>query len=220
MKAMAKKKKSQPQSAIPFFMMAVFAFLAGFPIWLVLVLGLIGMLVLKLEKDKKALSNLPPLPPAESDGNQNTQSARNTARSEADLLAGPFGRPVPEATAPAPVPTPAPAPPSYREPIDAPKPPPWIEADYQPYPVYEDPIAKKPATRTQPSVAPVVTRASTTNNTGGKRGTTHPIARNLRSRSGARQAIIAMTVLGQPRSLQPYEFDPIQQSDVAPGRPS
>ncbi|MCD8536767.1 MAG: hypothetical protein LRY56_04400, partial [Burkholderiaceae bacterium] len=63
---MSKKKKSQPQSAVPFFIMAVFAFLAGFPIWLVLILALLGVLVLKLEKDKKALSNLPPLPAAES----------------------------------------------------------------------------------------------------------------------------------------------------------
>jgi len=45
-------------------------------------------------------------------------------------------------------------------------------------------------------------------------------ATSLRGRDSARQAIVAMTVLGQPRALQPYEFDPIEQTDVAPGRPS
>lgn len=221
---MAKKKKSQPQSAIPFFLMAGFAFLAGFPLWLVLVLGLIGVLVLKLEKDKKALSNLPPLPPADSDLPQNSTQTSST------LEAGPFGRQVPDSPLPPvmqqkmPTPSPLPAPPTYREPIEAPELPPWIASDYQPYPASEAPVTTKPAPRAQPmaqtGVASLTTRSSTVPGASPKAIARHPITRSLRSRTGARQAIIAMTVLGQPRALQPYEFDPIQQTDVAPGRPS
>ena len=225
---MAKKKKSQPQSAIPFFLMAGFAFLAGFPLWLVLVLGLIGVLVLKLEKDKKALSNLPPLPPADSDLPQNSTQTSST------LEAGPFGRQVPDSPLPpvmqqkmpmpTPLPAPLPAPPTYREPIEAPELPPWIASDYQPYPASETPVATMPAPRSQPmaqtSGASWTTRSSTVPGASRKAIARHPVTQSLRNRAGARQAIIAMTVLGQPRALQPYEFDPIQQTDVAPGRPS
>ena len=212
---MAKKKKSQPQSAIPFFLMAGFAFLAGFPIWLVLILALMGVLVLKLEKDKKALSNLPPLPPAEADGDQ------SLPKDSADSLAGPFGRPIPAPSEPAPV-TKAPAPQTYREPIEAPQPPPWVSPDYQPYPVKtaDAGTTQKPAVTVASKPSPIT---SFDNAIGGNRSTAtriHPLARGLRSRQGARQAIIAMTVLGAPRALQPYEFDPIQQSDVAPARQS
>ncbi|MCD8505003.1 MAG: hypothetical protein LRY53_08405 [Burkholderiaceae bacterium] len=212
---MSKKKKSQPQSAVPFFIMAVFAFLAGFPIWLVLILALLGVLVLKLEKDKKALSNLPPLPAAES------ADAQSSSTDSSDSLAGPFGRPIPAPAEPAPV-FKAPAPQTYREPIEAPEPPPWISPDYQPYPV------STPDTRAyQRPVAAITPKSSTqaraSNTIDGNRSRvpgTHPLVKGLRTRQGARQAIIAMTVLGPPRALQPYEFDPIQQSDVAPARPS
>ncbi|UOD50927.1 hypothetical protein [Orrella daihaiensis] len=215
---MSKKKKSQPQSAIPFFMMAGFAFLAGFPIWLVLVLALIGMLVLKLEKDKKALSNLPPLPPAELDDAQNT-----SVPDSSDSLAGPFGRPIPAPAMPSPESViQAPTPQTYREPIEAPQPPPWVSPDYQPYPVQTTEV--QPINRSVAAVTPKISTTERSVNTIGgstvKTAGIHPLAKSLRSRDGARQAIIAMTVLGAPRALQPYEFDPIEQSDVAPGRPS
>lgn len=217
---MAKKKKSNPQSAIPFFMMAGFAFLAGFPIWLVLILALIGALVLKLERDKKALSNLPPLPPSESDGDQ------TDAAGSSDSLAGPFGRPIPAPFEPAPPkPTPvanAPAPQTYLEPIEAPEPPPWVSADYQPYPVStpELPADQKPRATVTPKAPKIAPAGNAIYGSGSRAAGIHPLAKGLRSRQGARQAIIAMTVLGPPRALQPYEFDPIQQSDVAPARPS
>lgn len=207
---MAKKKKGQPQSAIPFFMMAGFAFLAGFPIWLVLVLALMGALVLKLEKDKKALSNLPPLPPAETDG------ASSSIEDSSTPAAGPFGKTpeqsAPMPTAPLPQSSRVPPAPTYEEPTEAPELPPWASPDYQPY--------QAPAHVAPPKIAPVVPATKASQAATSSRARVHPMARNLRSRQGARQAIIAMTVLGAPRALQPYEFDPIQQSDVAPGRPS
>lgn len=215
---MAKKKKGQSQSAIPFFMMAGFAFLAGFPIWLVLVLGLIGALVLKLEKDKKALSNLPPLPPADSD------SVASGIEDSATPAAGPFGnpdhqpieQPAAATTASLPQNPRVPPAPTYEEPTQAPELPPWASPDFQPYQAPEvQTVAKSVPTS-------ATSRALGANSIPSSSGRTraHPMARNLRSRQGARQAIVAMTVLGQPRALQPYEFDPIQQSDVAPGRSS
>lgn len=216
------KKKSQPQSALPFFLMAIFALLAGFPVWLVAVLALIGMLVLKLEKDKKALNKLPPLPAAETDLEKNTSTsnassaAGSLAGSLSDLLSGPFGRELPTANAPAPAKYPSvPEPLTYEEPVDVPELPPWASANYDPYPSTPSPVTNPPSSRFQTSAA-----LSPISTNGLKARGPHPIVKHLRSRNGARQAIIAMTVLGQPRAIQPYELDPIQQSDIAPGRPS
>ena len=222
---MAKKRKSQPQSAIPFFMMAGFAFLAGFPIWLVLVLALIGALVLKLERDKKALSNLPPLPPSEID------VASSGSTDSATPAAGPFGQPInkpierPTPTAPPPAPpryNGVPPAPTYEEPIQAPELPPWASGDYQPYqtPMPDVQTVTKPLPVATPKIAPLSPVANTIHGAANNRRRVHPMARGLRNRQGAQQAIVAMTVLGSPRAIQPYEFDPIQQSDVAPGRPS
>lgn len=220
------KKKSQPQSAIPFFMMAVFAYLAGFPVWLSVILALVGLLVLKIEKDKKALDKLPPLPPAESSATQTTQTTQGTGSPFPLPLPEPFGQKAPEPAAQAPTPSGidpyVPDPPTYREPIEVPKPAPWASPDYVPYPAPQPtaPRGSEPADANDRLSSMPSTKAGEASIGRARTLRTDRIVASLRSRSSARQAIVAMTVLGQPRALQPYEFDPIQQPDVAPGRPS
>jgi cytoskeletal protein RodZ len=201
---MAKKKRQKKQgSPLSFIFMAVFAYLAGFPIWIVFILGLLGFLLWQVQKAQQGSSKLPPLPPAENDESK----AATTAESR------PESRPEPRPEPARKVEQPQQA---YREPPPTPTPPPWVESDYQPYPEPKPTVAAKPVEQPR--------RANSSSNIHGgayrRRPRLHPLARNLQSRSGARQAIIAMTVLGPSRSQQPYEFDPIQQGDVAPPRNS
>jgi cytoskeletal protein RodZ len=203
---MAKQKRPKKQrSPLPFIFWAVFAYVAGFPIWIVFILVLIGFLLWQVQKSQQGSNKLPPLPPAESDV---SQTEAEPAREPANMAS----KPVPEKLVPAPQ--------TYREPLPKETPPPWVQADYQPYPKAE-------------SAAPVASSASAQRKTATSSGydnrtsgayrigsRLHPLARNLRSRHGARQAIIAMTVLGPPRSLQPYELDPTQQGDIVPPRAS
>jgi hypothetical protein len=219
------KKKSQPQSALPFFIMAVFAFMAGFPIWLAFVLVLIGIVVLKIEKDKKALNKLPPLPPAQADGTSNTASPFKFPLPVPE----PFGEQTPDAGSlnPAPPSQPQPRqqpqpqsfePVSYQEPepTQASEPLPWMTPSPQTGAAnHQTTIGNQPAV---PSATQI--RAHNIYSSGLKPRQPSRFATSLRGRDRARQAIVAMTVLGQPRALQPYEFDPIEQTDVAPGRPS
>jgi hypothetical protein len=210
------KKKSQPQSALPFFIMAVFAFIAGFPVWLAVILVLIGIVVLKIEKDKKALSKLPPLPPAQD----------NDAPSTASPFPFPFPFPVPEPVneqtsdsgSLKPVP---PSPPRSFEPITYQEPEPTETLPWMTPSLATDAATQKAAIGNRPAVLSATQiRANNSYNNGLKPRQTSRFATSLRGRDRARQAIVAMTVLGQPRALQPYEFDPIEQTDVAPGRPS
>lgn len=192
---MAKKKRQKKQgSPLSFIFMAVFAYLAGFPIWIVLILGMIGFLLWQVQKAQQGSNKLPPLPPAEP---EQTETDTQTAR-----------------------PTPQPVAQTYQEPLPKETPPPWTETDYQPYPKAPAPTPPLSVPSPQPQAAQragISTGAAGAYRSGSR---AHPLARNLRTRSGARQAIIAMTVLGPPRSLQPYELDPIQQGDIAPPRSS
>ncbi len=223
------KKKSQPQSALPFFIMAVFAFMAGFPIWLAFVLVLIGIVVLKIEKDKKALSKLPPLPPAQADGTSNTASPFQFPLP----MPEPSGEQTPDAGSLDPVPPSQPQsqpqprqqpqpqsqsfePVSYQEPTPAPEALPWMTPSPQTHgATHRAAIGNQPAVLSTTQI-----RANNIYSSGLKPRQTSRFATSLRGRESARQAIVAMTVLGRPRALQPYEFDPIEQTDVAPGRPA
>ncbi|HEY7805145.1 MAG TPA: hypothetical protein VIC30_12040 [Orrella sp.] len=200
---MAKKQRQKKQgSPFTFIFMAVLAYLAGFPIWIVFIVGLVGLLLWQVQRAQQGSSKLPPLPPAESD----------TSETETESAPQPRGyNPVPEKLTPAPQ--------TYRE-TPTQEAPPWAQADYQAYPteVSTQPARQPtPAMTTRPAARPPI---GSTSGTLGRSSRLHPLARNLQTRDAARQAIIAMTVLGQPRSLQPYEFDPIQQGDVAPPRSS
>jgi hypothetical protein len=221
------KKKSQPQSALPFFIMAVFAFMAGFPIWLAFVLVLIGLVVLKIEKDKKALNKLPPLPPAQAEGSSNTASPFKFPLPVPE----PFGEQTPDAGSLDPVPPSQPQPRQQSqpqpqsfepviyqepEPTQAPEPLPWMTPSPETHgAAHRAAIGKQPAVLSATQI-----RTNNIYSSGLKPRQPSRFATSLRGRDSARQAIVAMTVLGQPRALQPYEFDPIEQTDVAPGRPS
>ena len=204
---MAKKQRQKKQgSPFTFIFMAVLAYLAGFPIWIVFIVGLVGLLLWQVQRAQQGSNKLPPLPPAESD-------ASETATEPAPETRG--YKPVPEKLTPAPQ--------TYRE-TPTQEAPPWAQADYQAYPteVSQQP-ARQPAREPAPAMTPRPAARppiGSTNAGLGRSSRLHPLARNLQTRDAARQAIIAITVLGQPRSLQPYEFDPIQQSDVAPPRSS
>ena len=199
------KRKKKQGSPFTFIFMAIFAYLAGFPSWIVLVLGLVGFLLWQVQKAQQGSKNLPPLPPAESDQQdidlRDMDVREAPARSEAASA-----RSTPDKLVPAPQ--------TYRDPLPQESPRPWAQADYQAYPS---------STMAQPTAAGSprpASRQSVGIHSGAYRLNTrlHPLARNLQTRNGARQAIVAMTVLGPSRSAQPYEFDPIQQGDIAPPR--
>ena len=197
------KRKKKQGSPFTFIFMAIFAYLAGFPSWIVLILGLVGFLLWQVQKAQQGSKNLPPLPPAEPD-EQEVEWREMPPPTEAAST-----RSTPEKLVPAPQ--------TYRDPLPKATPPPWSQADYQAYP--SGTASAQPATAGLPRPA---SRQPAGMHSGAYRLNTrlHPLARNLQTRDGARQAIIAMTVLGPSRSAQPYEFDPIQQGDVAPPRSS
>lgn len=191
------EKKRKKQSAAPFFMMAIFAYLAGFPIWLVAILVLVGFLVRKLGKDNNALKKLPLPKDRPSSAEDSPQSETPMSRMERKIarqleqLANKRAQELE----------------SERESeLD-------IAAEVSPAVPASKPV---PVDIAPQRSAPIDSLSSAVNRT----GRVHPFARGLRTRDGARQAIIAMTILGRPRSTDPYQFEPSQRSELGGTRSS
>lgn len=197
------KKKAKKQSAAPFIMMAVFAYLAGFPIWLVIILALVGFVVWKANQNKNALSKLP-LPkdiqssPAEESQPKPklTREQRKLQRQLEQMAKDRLDEIALEAETAKQQPTEELAPPPEHKPKRAKQ--------------------SKPETAPAPDEPAMNALTGTLPSARGQR--VHPLALSLRSRGGARQAIIAMTVLGKPRSTEPYEFEPQNRGDITPSR--
>ena len=180
-----RKKQSSPAS---FIIMAVFAFVVGFPIWIVLVLLLMGFLVWRNQKSQKALQDIP-LPPAEQDAQQaQYDQAQIDLAEELARARREFERLEQLETAEA-------------EPPPPPK-----------------PVVQRPPEPTFTRASNFVPTAVTPYGTWAHGRRANAFAQTFRSRQGLRQSIVAMTVLGQPRAIQPHELDPMLQADVAPGR--
>lgn len=180
-----RKKQSSPVS---FIIMAVFAFVVGFPIWIVLVLLLMGFLVWRNQKSQKALQDIP-LPPAEQEAQQaQYDQAQIDLAEELARARREFER-LEQLETPEPEPAPAPRPAAVSPP---------------------QPTFTRASSFVPTAVTPYGSWAH------GKRA--NAFAQSFRNRQGLRQSIVAMTVLGQPRAIQPHELDPMQQADVAPSR--
>jgi hypothetical protein len=179
------KPQKKQASPVSFIIMAVFAFVVGFPIWIVLVLLLMGFLVWRNQKSQKALQQIP-LPPAQQGQQQAeldpeqlilaeelAQARREFERLEQLESSAPAAMPETKVAAPE---------------------------------------------RTFARASAFVPAAGTPYGSWGKGRRNNAFAQTLRSKQGLRQAIVSMTVLGQPRALQPHALEPMQQADVAPSR--
>jgi len=195
-KAQSKKgKKSNP--AIIFAVLAVASYVLGFPLPVTAFLGFVAYILFKANKDARTLKDLP-VPPAE---DQQTDSADQGA------LSTDFGRDVErerERTRPDIF---------EQEPSDS--------ADEAPAPFFPEYQGQTPQPKPAPvyeTTAPVVTRTTTTR----QRPSPYRIDDNdnmrlveqFRSAQGLRQAIVAMTVLGPPRALDPYVSDPMRSTTL------
>ena len=189
------KRKKKQSSPVSFVFMAVFAFLIGLPIWVVLVLLVMAFLVWRNQKSQKALQDIE-LPPEDELAIEQTEqplsiqeqferAARELqAQNQPDFET--FEQPAP------------PAPEPVRTRIEAP-------------PAFEQRESFQRASEFKPT-------AVTPYGSWGHGQRRSPFAKTVRGRAALRQAIVAMNVLGMPRSLQPHELDPMHQREVLPKR--
>jgi hypothetical protein len=200
------KKKKQQSSPLSFIFMAVFAYLIGLPIWMVLLLVVVGVVTWQIQKSKKAMDNLPSLPPREQDLAEGSIDRRAPVETDDNEIL------------------------IYEDASADNQPPPWAVPDYQPQEREPRPVftsqsdssfqVPSPFSKPMTTASSVAARATTNRPYASGLSSTkiHPLARNLSSRQGLQQAIVALTVLGPPRALQPHQLDPSQQADVAPSR--
>ncbi len=189
------KRKKKQSSPVSFVFMAVFAFLIGLPIWVVLVLLLMAFLVWRNQKSQKALQDIA-LPPEDEIAIEQTerplsiQEQFERAQRELPAQGEPdfetFEQPAPRAPEP------------VRTRIEAP-------------PAFEQRQSFQRASAFTPT-------AVTPYGSWGHARRRSPFAKSIKGRTGLRQAIVAMNVLGMPRSLQPHELDPMHQREVLPKR--
>lgn len=207
------KKPLQPGNLI---FLAVASYVLGFPLWVTVALVAGSFIVWRLRKQDKALEHLP-LPP---------QHADNAANPQGDSLSESLGHTwghtdSPDTGLPKDIGTSRPPAPTASQSSDRLKPEERLASQYQnatldALPVYTQKDQATPRTIT-PSPGPKHSPAhSPAYGTWQSPSHAHPIAHSLRSRTGLRQAIVAMTVLGAPRSLDPYRPEPQKRVDSLP----
>lgn len=214
----SRSKPKKPQaSPYSLFFAAFLAFLFGAPIAIVIFLVVIGVILWRIRSAAQNMAKLPPLPPREQQAPEDGELANRQQpypESTDDPLTGttwgrkqdtgsdtgsgsseqpqasrasrtdsvtPYERPEPDYPA-----TIAQIPPP--EPVSRPVPPIVV------------PPATNQARHRSPAPASAMTPAI--------RGTSAGLGVNLASRQGLRQAIVAMTILGPCRALDPYSEDP------------
>jgi hypothetical protein len=191
-----KRKQASPAS---FVFMAIFAFLVGLPIWVVLVLLVMAFLIWRNQKTQKALQDIPLPPEDESVFEQSEQPLsieEQFARAQREIEAHTQSQRQPDfetfeqppARTPQPVRTRMESPPAFQQRESFQRASTFVPTAVTPYGSWKQ----------------------------GRRG--NAFASNLRGRQGLQQAIVAMNVLGMPRSLQPHELDPMHQREVVPKR--
>ena len=209
------QKKTRPKgqpSPYSLFFAAFLAYMFGAPFGLVLFLVGLGIIFWRIQASAKNMAKLPPLPPARR-GDEIAQAEQRRSSSDSQTSEFPndtsWGRSqpsdetgierLPERAKPS------------REAMQR-------IPDYEPQPM----SAPQPVQtiRTQPewspSIAPPIPPAlqrlagrSTMDSRPKSRHRTPGLGVNLATQSGLRHAIVAMTVLGPCRSLDPYQEDPM-----------
>lgn len=203
------KKPIQPGNLI---FLAVVSYVLGFPLWVTVALVAGSFIVWRLRKQDKALEHLP-LPP---------QDADNEANPHGDSLSESLGHTwghtgSADTELPKNIGTSRPPAPTASQSSDRLKPEESLASHYQNATIDALPVY------TQTTKATPRTASSTPNHkhspaygTWQSPSHAHPFAHGLRSRTGLRQAIVAMTVLGAPRSLDPYRPEPQKRADNMP----
>jgi hypothetical protein len=177
-----KRKGGNPASI--FLILAVVTYFIGLPFPVTAFLGFIAFILFKAQKDGKSLKDLPIPPPV---GQQSSQGQGE------DDLSTDFGRQ------------------PSRDVQD------WLKQHLpEGFEEFTAPIEPEPS-RTVATEAPARARtAATAQRPAPQRRNmaTHPrdLALFLKNGQGLRQAIVAMTVLGPPRALDPYVADPMQSA--------
>lgn len=203
------KKPLQPGNLI---VLAVLSYVLGFPFWVTVALVAGAFIVWRLRKQDKALEHLP-LPP---------QNADNEANPHGDALDDALGHTWGRSSSPdeqlspdmgtgQPTLSTAPEPPGRaktQERLTSQ----YREATLDTLPVYAPKTAMSPAAVSSATAS----KQSPVYGTWQAPSHAHPIAHSLRSKYGLRQAIVAMTVLGAPRSIDPHRSEPQQRADITP----
>ena len=199
---MAKKRKQTKQTSPgSLIFMAIVAYVAGFPLWVVALLVAAGFILWRMRKQQKSLESLP-LPPAK----PSEETVESITQSPADPIV------------------------QSKRSKESVSPPPFLtEGETQQTPLEVVP-AKNRSTTSADRPAPQAASRSTSRPTPlgmtsdspygswAKPRQTHAMAKQLQTKSGLRQAIIAITVLGQPRSLEPYQGEPQARTNLTPPR--
>lgn len=223
------RPKGQPSPSSLFFA-AFLAYVFGAPFGLVLFLVGLGIIFWRVQVSTRNMDKLPPLPPA-SQEQEIARSEQTGSSSNSQTLEFPsdtsWGRIDPTRSEqtrtdrqPEPVrPTREPAP-RIPEIADIP--------EYKPRSPSREPA---PAIKTQPEWSPSIAAytppvperlagRSTSDATSRPRHRTPGLGVNLATPAGLRHAIVAMTVLGPCRSLEPYQEDPMHTGLPAPRKDS
>jgi len=189
------QKKKAKGSAAPFIFFAVVTYFMGLPIFVPAFFAALGLIVWKTQKDAAARDKLPPIPPP--------QEMESDFELDEPLSADQFGRrpdsnahenqwdELNRTTASAP-------------PLPFPASQPWERA----------PAPERTASSNARFnlAAPVMSKPSSYQPRGRQTG----LAVNFATQQSLRQSIVAMTVLGPPRALDPFHEDPRQRGVTSP----
>lgn len=203
------KKPLQPGNLI---FLAVLSYVLGFPLWVTVALVAGAFIVWRLRKQDKALEHLP-LPPQNADNEANPHGD-----SLGDSLGHTWGRTgSPDEVLSKDMSTDEPARPMVPEQRGHMRGEEGLANQYRDATLDSLPVYTPKTDTTSPGIS-ISAKPKQTPTYGSLQSPrhVHPLAHSLRSRNGLRQAIIAMTVLGTPRSLDPYRPEPQQRADITP----
>lgn len=219
------KKKARPKgqpSPYSLFFAAFLAYMFGAPFGLVLFLVGLGIIFWRVQASARNMDKLPPLPPAKPDHELDISGLKKSSgempaprfpddtrwgRSQPEPLTETEVKPLPERGTQA-----RQAEQRRSEPVPQPRP------VTQPQPVMRTQDEWKPAAAT---IAPLPQRAAgrSTDDARHQPGHRTPgLGVNLATQAGLRHAMVAMTVLGPCRSLEPYQDDPMHTGFPGPGK--
>ena len=199
------QKKARPKgqpSPYSLFFAAFLAYMFGAPFGLVLFLVGLGIIFWRVQASAKNMAKLPPLPPANQDNEIHQTEQRRPSTNESEAPGFPndtrWGRSQPTASDEA----------GIDRQAERVKP---SKETVQRIPDFEQqPIEWSPSMA--PSIPPAPQRLAGRSTIDSRPKSTHRIPGmgvNLATHAGLRHAIVAMTVLGPCRSLDPYQEDPM-----------